>query len=114
LVWQPGASFARGEGPLDGFDVEHLSVRVLSRNPITGQQTVLWRLAPGYQQSTAGAHAVWCQMFVLDGRLQWGGEDLGPGAFVHRPAGSHEPAMASASGALIYAKLDGWLDFTPS
>ena len=114
LVWQPGASFARGEGRLDGFDVEHLSVRVLSRNPITGQQTVLWRLAPGYQQSTAGAHAVWCQMFVLEGGLQWAGEEMGPGTFVHRPAGSHEPVMASASGALIYVKLDGWLDFTPN
>jgi hypothetical protein len=99
---------------LDGFDVAHLSLRVLSRNPTTGQQTVLWRLAPGYRQSAAGAHAVWCQMFVLDGGVQWGGEEMGRGVFVHRPAGTVELAMASHQGALIYAKVDGWLDFTPA
>ena len=111
LVWQPGTAYARGEGRLDAFDVAHLSVRVLSRNPITGQQTVLWRLAPGYQQNASGAHAAWCQMFVLAGSLQWGGEEMGRGVFVHRPPGTVEAAMASHQGALIYAKVDGWLDF---
>jgi hypothetical protein len=114
LVWQPGAAYARGEGRLDGFDVEHLSVRVLSRNPLTGQQTALLRLAPGYQQSSSGAHTAWCQMFVLAGGVQWGGEQMGRGVFVHRPAGAVEAAMASQQGALIYAKVDGWLDFTPA
>ena len=114
LVWQPGEAYARGEGALAGFDLAHLSVRVLSRNPRTGQQTVLLRLAPGYQQATTGFHAVWWQMFVLTGGVQWGGEHFGEGVFVHRPAGAVEAAMASAQGALIYAKIDGWMDFTPS
>ena len=75
---------------------------------------MLLRLAPGYQQATAGFHAVWWQMFVLTGGVQWGGEHFGEGVFVHRPAGAVEAAMASAQGALIYAKIDGWMDFTPS
>jgi hypothetical protein len=39
---------------------------------------------------------------------------LGTGVFVHRPAATVEVAMASQQGALIYAKVDGWLDFTPA
>jgi hypothetical protein len=53
-------------------------------------------------------------MFVLAGGVQWGGEEMGRGVFVHRPAGTVELAMASHQGALIYAKVDGWLDFTPA
>jgi hypothetical protein len=53
-------------------------------------------------------------MFVLAGAVQWGGEEMGPGVFVHRPADAVEAAMASHQGALIYAKVDGWLDFTPA
>jgi hypothetical protein len=114
LVWQPGEAYARSEGSLIGFDLARLSVRVLSRNPRTGQQTALLRLAPGYQQSSSGAHTAWCQMFILSGGVQWGGEELGKGAFVHRPAATVETAMASHQGALIYAKVDGWLDFSPA
>ena len=114
LVWQPGPDFARSEAALTGFDLAHLAVRVLSRNPRTGQQTLLLRLAPGYQQESAGAHAVDWQMFVLSGSVQWGPQECGAGSFVHRPAGRVEPAMASAQGALIYAKVNGWMNFTPA
>ena len=113
LVWQSGMAYARSEGPLAGFDLPNLSVRVLSRNPHTGQQTVLLRLSPGYRQHSHGAHSVWWQMVVLSGSLEWGDEVMGPGVFVHRPAHTTEPPMASASGAVIYAKLDGWMDFVP-
>ena len=89
-------------------------MRVLSRNPRTGQQTLLLRLAPGYQQESAGAHEVDWQMFVLSGSVQWGSQVCGAGCFVHRPAGCVEPAMASAQGALIYAKVNGWMNFTPA
>ena len=84
-----------------GFDLPNLSVRVLSRNPHTGQQTVLLRLSPGYRQSSGGAHSVWWQMYVLSGGMEWGDESMGPGVFVHRPAHTSEPPMASASGAVI-------------
>lgn len=112
LVWQPGPSFARGEGILDGFDLEHMAVRVLSRNPITGQQTLLWRLDPGYRQAGPGAHGVWLQTFMLSGSARIGATQLRQGSFVHRPAGAIEGALASEGGAILYVKLDGRLDFT--
>ncbi len=111
LVWQPGTAFARGEGALDGFDLEHMAVRVLSRNPVTGQQTLLLRLAPGYAQAGAGSHSVWMQAFVLDGACALGAAELRRGGFMHRPAGAIEAPLASAGGALLYVKLDGFLDF---
>jgi hypothetical protein len=112
LVWQPGPAFARGEGTLEGFNLEHMAVRVLSRNPVTGQQTLLLRLDPGYAQAGAGSHSVWLQAFVLDGACTLGGEELRRGGFMHRPAGAVEAPMASKDGALLYVKLDGFLDFT--
>jgi hypothetical protein len=112
LVWQPGTAFARGEGPLQGFDLEHLAVRQLSRNPVTGQQTLLLRLDPGYRQAGPGSHSAWWQAFVLAGALQMGNNDLRRGFFVHRPAGAIEGALTSQGGALLYVKTDGRLDFT--
>lgn len=113
LAWQPGQAYARGEGELQGFDLAHLSVRVLSRNVRTGQQTVLLRLAPGYQQRSAGSHSVWWQMYLLSGRVQCGAATWAAGDFVHQGAGVVLPALASTEGALIYAKVNGWLDFHP-
>ena len=111
LVWQPGPAFARGEGALDGFDLEHMAVRVLSRNPVTGQQTLLVRLDPGYRQAGAGSHGVWLQAFVLAGTARLGALELPRGYFMHRPAGAVDGPLASEDGALLYVKLDGFLDF---
>ena len=112
LVWQPGTAFARGEGALEGFDLEHLAVRVLSRNPVTGQQTLLMRLDPGYAQTGAGAHGAWMQAFVLTGACTLGETMLTRGTFMHRPAGVVEAPLSSEAGALLYVKLDGFLDYT--
>ena len=111
LVWQPGPAFARGEGPLAGFDLEHMAVRALSRNPATGQQTLLLRLDPGYHQTGPGAHRAWLQAFVLQGSALMGAIELRRGFFMHRPAGVVEAALASVEGALLYVKTDGFLDF---
>ena len=111
LVWQPGPAFARGEGSFEGFDLEHLAMRVLSRNPVTGQQTLLLRLDPGYGQNGPGSHSAWLQAFVLQGAVRLGTVELGPGGFVHRPAGTIDGPLASQSGALLYIKLDGHMDY---
>jgi hypothetical protein len=34
------------------------------------------------------------------------------GGFMHRPAGAVEAPLVSTGGALLYVKLDGFLDFT--
>lgn len=112
LVWQRGPDFARGEGALEGFDLEHVAVRVLSRNPVTGQQTLLMRLDPGYRQAGPGSHSAWLQAFVLSGLLRLGETELRQGFFMHRPAGEVEGPLTSAEGALLYVKTDGRLDFT--
>lgn len=111
LVWQPGLAFARGSRPLAGFDLLHLAVRVLSRNPVTGQQTLLLRLDPGYRQTGPGAHSARLPALVLEGAAQLGSTELSRGFFVHRPAGAVEAPLASAEGALLYVKTDAYLDF---
>ena len=111
LVWQPGPAFARCEGTLAGFDLEHIAVRVLSRNPLTGQQTLLMRLDPGYRQAGPGAHSAWLQAYVLAGAAHLGSTELRRGFFMHRPAGVVEAPLASAEGALLYVKTDAYLDF---
>ena len=111
LVWQPGPAFARGEGSLTGFDLERMAVRVLSRNPLTGQQTLLLRLDPGYRQSGPGAHSAWLQAYVLAGAARLGSTELRRGFFMHRPAGVVEAPMTSVDGALLYVKTDAFLDF---
>ena len=112
LVWQPGPDFARGEGALAGFDLERMAVRVLSRNPVTGQQTLLVRLAPGYRQGGAGAHSVRRQMFVLAGSLELGATEIRRVFFVHGPAGVIDGPLSSDAGALLDVKVDGRIGYT--
>jgi hypothetical protein len=57
---------------------------------------------------------VWLQAFVLDGECNLGAAKLRRGSFMHRPAGVIEAPLASAGGALLYVKLDGFLDFKPA
>lgn len=114
LVWQRGVDYARGEGPLVGFDVERIAVRTLSRNPATGQQTILMRFAPGYRQSHTGCHRVTLQAYVLEGTLQCGEAEWRAGTFLHRPAGALLAPIESPNGALAYVKIDGRLDFAPA
>ena len=114
VAWQPGPAFARGEGSLIGYDLEHMSVRVLSRNPVTGQQTLLMRLDPDYRQNGPGSHSAWLQAFVLAGAATLGDAELGRGGFMHRPAGTVDGPLTSESGALLYVKLGGFLDYAPA
>jgi hypothetical protein len=113
LAWQPGTSFARSEGPLVGADMEHAAFKVLSKNVMTGGQSLLVRLDPGYRQAGPGRHSADLQFFVLSGSLAVGEEQLGQGAYLFSPGGSVEPAMASEEGARLFVKVGGWLDFEP-
>lgn len=111
LPWQAGFDYARGEGALDGFDLEHCAMRVLSRDARGGGQTLLLRLAPGYRQHGPGSHRAWLQGFVLEGRVMLGDRPLGVGTFMHRPAGAVEAPLSSDTGALLYVKSGGFLAF---
>lgn len=111
VVWQPGRVYARAEEPLIGFDLDHVEVKVLSKNPFSGAQTLLLRLAPGYQQGGPGCHTAGFECFVIRGSITSGETPLNAGAYLQRDPGATEPALASDEGALLYAKVDGWLDF---
>lgn len=110
LPWIPGAAFARSEGDLTGYDLGKASFKVLSKNAVSGWQTLLVRLAPGYQQTGSGSHSVTQQWFVLQGSVVLSNRRLAKGAYVYRPAGAVESALRSPQGALLSMKVDGPLD----
>lgn len=111
LPWIPGASFARSEDGLSGYDLDAVSFKVLSKNMVSGWQTLLLRLAPGYKQADRGSHSATQQWFVLEGSVLLSDRVMGKGTYVYRPAGAVESALRSADGALLLMKVDGRLDF---
>jgi hypothetical protein len=110
-VWQPGTLFAQTEGELTGFDIDHIEVKVLSKNPELGRQTLLVRLAPGYAQSGPGTHSTDLFGLVLEGSCELGTESLAQGDLMYRPAGAVAGPLSSETGATLFVKIDGWLDF---
>lgn len=110
VAWQPGPVFARGEGVLDGFDLERVEFKVLSKNPWTGAQSLLVRLATTYAQRGRGRHSAAMEFYVIEGECQMGEEAFPTGSYLYRPAGSVELPLESVDGALLFAKVDGWLD----
>lgn len=111
LPWLPGPVFAKGEGVFHGFDLERVAFKVLSKNWWTGAQTVLVRLAPGYRQSRPGRHRAGFEAFVISGHAHLGDISLSAGVYFQRAPDAEEPPLASEEGALLFAKVDGWLDF---
>ncbi len=110
LAWIPGETFARSEGDLAAYDLAKASFKVLSKNAVSGWQTLLVRLAPGYQHAGSGSHYVTQQWFVLAGSVVLGDRRLAKGVYVHRPVGTVAPALRSPEGALLFMKVDGPLD----
>lgn len=111
VPWQRGPVFARSEGPLQGYDLEHVSLKVLSKNPVAGSQSLLVRLDRGYRQEGPCSHSAAQQLFVLSGSLALGNRTIPKGGYIHREAGSAHPPMASKEGAKLFMKTEGWLDF---
>lgn len=110
LAWQPGPVFSRDQGPLEGFDLERIAFRVLSRNPWTGGQSLLVRLDPGYAQEGAALATAAIECYVVAGSCRLGDDALGEGSYLYSPPGTVEPALSSRDGATLFAKIDGWLD----
>lgn len=110
MAWEPGIAFARGQGTLADFNVDNCSVKVLSRNPMTGGQSLLWRLEPGYRQHKPAIHSGSWQMYVLEGQATMGEETLSTGSYFYSPAGAVDAPLSSDAGALLFVKTDRWLD----
>lgn len=112
LPWIPGTSFARSEDVLDGEDLEHIEVKVLSKNWVVGAQTLMVRVKPGYEQKRPSvAYRSEQQIFVLEGELSINGELCGAESYVRRLADARSGPMSSPSGAVFIQKSDGWLGF---
>lgn len=114
VAWQPGPAFARAEnGRLDDLDLPRMSVKVLSKNPNTGAQSLLVRLSPMYRQTARGAYTSTQQFFLIDGSVEFDGQVLETKTFVHRPGGTSTGPMSCPDGAVLFLKSDGWLDYQP-
>ena len=108
LPWLPGPVYARTQGGAEGWDLEHLDVRVLSANPFTGGQSILVRLQPGYDETAASIAEARLEMFVLTGAFELGGEAMEPGSYARVEGGGEVPPLRSEAGATLFAKIDGW------
>ena len=114
MPWTSGGEYARGQLPLDGYDIERTSVKVLSANPKTGAQTLIMRLEPGYWQRGPGRRVSALEFYVISGALDIEGRTVGAGCYVYREGEAVLPGMSSVNGATLYMKVDGWMGYTPT
>lgn len=112
LPWLDGHLYAKHQGDLSGFDLDHLEVKVLSHNHKKGGQSVLMRLAPGHRQTFAGHHSEKFVAFVVTGSVNVGDEVIEDYSWLELPAGEDHPALSSPDGATLFVKISGFLDFT--
>lgn len=100
-----GTSTLRAAGPgwqpLD----DRVQIRVLRRDVVAGNQTVLIRMLPG-AVIDAHAHAQEEECFVLSGEIEIGAHSLRAGDMhVARPGSEHEP-IRSRAGALLLIRSE--------
>lgn len=107
-----GVHWARTQGDTSLLDIEHLSVKVLSHNYVTGAQSILIRLEPGYAQQGPLALSSWMGAFVTSGTITVGEETLREGSWFEADGGETRPAWESPDGAEMFAKISGFLDAT--
>ena len=81
--------------------------RLLSRDVITGAQTLSLRLAPGFRIAEPGFSTEDEEAYVLDGELTVGDDHLTAECFYSRPAGYVRGAVTSKRGCVLYASFGG-------
>jgi hypothetical protein len=102
----PGSVWIGDADTSAAFDGEHFTARELSRNALTGGGTYLLDLAGGYSQPGATKVTSTYHFFIVSGSISIGDNDYRQGAWVYVPAGVALDAVASAEGAVLYAKPD--------
>jgi hypothetical protein len=110
VPWVPGSAWARTQGDTPLLDVERLSVKVLSHNYVTGAQSIMMRLDPGYRQSGPLRLTPRMGAFVLSGSLSVGDQTLGAESWIQTEAGEEQPGWTSEEGATLFAKISGFVD----
>lgn len=109
LAWLPGTEWsASRHRQLAGWTLQRVEVRVLSENIRSGGQSLLLRLrsgALGLKTILDGA----LDLYVLDGAIDVGNEQLTSGYFLHVPAGGTLAAISSQDGATLLVKSSRWI-----
>jgi hypothetical protein len=102
----PGSAWIGDDATAAALDGDHLVVRVLSENIVTGGGSFLWDLQPGYAQPAAVALTEIMHFFVVSGDIAIAGEAHPAGTWVYIPAGVELGAVTSSTGATLYTKVD--------
>lgn len=91
---------------LEGFPSEW-GVRLLSRDPVGGAQTLMARIPAGWSGEKAVTHRAPWSVYVLDGAVEMAGETLPQGDFADGAAGTGPAgAMRSEAGATLFFWFD--------
>jgi hypothetical protein len=104
----PGRVYARTQGTIEAWDLDHLDVRVLSANPFTGGQSILMRLHAGHADAGPSVCDAALELFVLSGTCHLGDEALHTGSYARIAGGTPTPPLRSHGGATMFVKIDGW------
>lgn len=107
LPWSPGPAWARTDGNLLALGLEGMSMKVLSRNVITGAQTVLVQLRPGYSQNAVGALTGDLGCYVLEGSVVSSDVGLDVGCWAEWSAGEYPAHWSTQQGALLFCRVGG-------
>jgi len=102
LYWRPFA--------LPG--VQAAEFKLLSFDESTGARTLLVKLPPGWKQA-AGYHSADVEMFVVEGGVTVGDEELGRYGYTYWPAG-HAHAYSTEFGATVVQMWSGRPDYVAS
>ena len=87
------------------LDHPSLSVKMLSRNWITGSCSLLARFHPGYQEREPHRLGRLLIGYVTSGELRFDGRTAGRGDLIHLPADSAPVRLSSSPGAVLFIKL---------
>lgn len=87
--------------------------RILSRNPETGEGSMLVQFMPGWQSPHGDHfHTVYEEMFFLDGEMETDdGHAYGEGWYIFKPPLTVQSRPRTKTGALAYVNFGGKLDF---
>ena len=89
---------------------------VLSRNPVTGEGSMLVEFLPGWVSPHGDHyHSVYEEAFVMDGELiAADGTIFTGGCYSFKPPHTVQSRLSSPKGAMVYVNVGGPLDFLPA
>jgi hypothetical protein len=85
-------------------------VAVLSEDPVTGANTVLIKLPPGWRSEAPERHTCLQEELLLEGDLTLAGVELPPLAYLCFPAGFVHGPLSTRDGCIVLAWHDGPVD----